>query len=120
MFRKSSTGTRLIAEAKDRASQLSQWLDDRVDVDDIADPMREGTRRVVESARDQLEDVSAWLTDIVDTLEQASKDDKGSNVSRLAKVAAGAAGWYFLHPSYGPERRRRATDYLRGLRQRFA
>ncbi len=120
MSRKSSTGARLIADARDLASQMSQWLDDHIDVDDITDPMREGAQRVVETARDQMEEATVWLTDIMDSLEKAPNQGKRGRGSRLAAASAGAAGWYFFHPSHGAKRRQRIADYLHGLRQRFA
>lgn len=123
MFRTSTT-ERIVGEAKDLASQAAHWLEDRVDnvdTEDIKEGIAEGARDAMESAREGIEAVAEWLKDFTSTVaipvpEPEPRFDGKKAVA--ATVAVGAAGWYFLAPEKGAERRKRVVDYVGGLRER--
>ncbi len=123
MFRTSTT-ERIVGEAKDLASQAAHWLEDRVDnvdTDGIKEGIATGAKDAMESAKEGFEALSEWLKDVTSNItvpvpEPEPRFDTKKAVA--ATVAVGAAGWYFLAPEKGAERRKRVADYVAGLRDR--
>lgn len=129
MFRKKTATERFVAEAKDRASQIAKWLEDRVD--DAPDPAKvkdsvtDSATEALNAARHRMEQVSDWLTDFAEDMSDRAEevvvveeDEGGKGKVVLATAGAAAAGWYFFEPDKGPDRRARFAAYLSDLKER--